>query len=79
MNVQSELNQIFCKVFNDDSIVISGNMTSANIDGWDSMSHINLILTVENSFKIQFSQKELMRQRNISDLIRDIEHKLQSH
>jgi acyl carrier protein len=75
MELMEELNQIFCLVFDDDDIRISPEMTANDIDGWDSLSHVNLITTVEARFSIRFSQKELLTQKNIGDLIRDIKLK----
>ena len=70
------LNQIFQLVFDDDTIRISPEMTASDVEGWDSLSHVNLIITIEAKFNIRFSQKELLKQRNVGDLIRDIELKL---
>lgn len=75
-HVWDELNNVFCEVFSDDSIHISGKMTSNDIDGWDSMSHLNLILAIENKFNINFTQRELMKQRDVSDLFEDIKSKI---
>lgn len=75
MDVITELNRIFCQVFDDDDISISPEMTANDIDGWDSLSHVNLVTTVEARFNIRFSQKELLTQKNIGDLIRDIRNK----
>jgi acyl carrier protein len=76
MEVITELNRIFCQVFDDDDIMITPDMTANDVDGWDSLSHVNLITTVEASFKIRFNQKELLTQKNVGDLIRDIEKKM---
>lgn len=70
------LNQIFCMVFDDDAIQITPDMTANDVDGWDSLSHINLITTIEAKFNIRFTQKELLKQRNVGDLITDINRKL---
>ena len=70
------LNQIFRMVFDDDAIQILPEMTANDVDGWDSLSHVNLIVAVENSFKIRFTQKELLTFKNIGDLYRSIEKKL---
>lgn len=74
--IKLKLNQVFCQVFRDDTLVISKEMSSAHIDGWDSMSHVNLILEVEDTFQIEFSKKELMKQKNIGDLLSNIQTKL---
>lgn len=63
-------------VFDDDTIQIRPDMISNDVDGWDSLSHVNLIITIEAKFNIRFTQKELLGQRNVGDLIADIEQKL---
>lgn len=63
-------------VFDDDSIQIHPAMTANDVDGWDSLSHVNLITTIEAKFGIRFSQKELLKQKNVGDLITDIDRKL---
>lgn len=76
MSTIETLNQIFQMVFDDDTIQIRLDMTANDVDGWDSLSHVNLVTTIEAKFGICFTQKELLKQRNIGDLINDIEHKL---
>jgi acyl carrier protein len=76
MEAITELNRIFCQVFDDDDIVITPGMTANDVDGWDSLSHVNLITAVEARFNIRFSQKELLTQKNVGDLIRDVERKI---
>lgn len=76
MTLLDRLNLIFCEVFDDDDIKIVPGMTANDVDGWDSLSHVNLIVTIETKFNIRFSQKELLKQKNIADLIADIERKL---
>lgn len=76
MTTVETLDQIFCMVFDDDTIQIRPDMTANDVDGWDSLSHINLIITIEAKFKIRFTRKELLKQRNVGDLITDIERKL---
>jgi len=51
-------------------------MTANDVDGWDSLSHINLIVAVESAFKIRFNQKELLTFKNIGDLLASIESKI---
>lgn len=70
------LNEIFRVVFDDDSIQIKPEMTANDIDGWDSLSHVNLITAVEARFKIRFTQKELLTLKNIGDLYKTIESRI---
>ena len=75
MELQDRLNQIFCEVFDDDDIKITPEMTANDVEGWDSLSHVNLIVAVESRFKIKFSQKELLTFKNIGDLLNGIRSK----
>lgn len=75
MELQDRLNQVFRRVFNDDDINITCEMTAADVSGWDSLSHINLIVAVENEFKITFTNKEVMSFGCIGDLLRCLEQK----
>lgn len=73
METISLLNQIFRQVFDDEEINIVPETTADDVDGWDSLSHVNLILAVETYFKVRFSSKELLRMKNVGDLVRAIE------
>jgi len=76
MTTQEKLNTIFCTVFDDNDIVITPATTANDVDGWDSLSHVNLIVAVEASFGIRFSQKELLTLKNVGDLLNCITRKL---
>ena len=75
MNTLERLNTVFCEVFDDSELRISPQMTASDVDGWDSLSHINLILAVESEFGIRFSQKELLSLKYVGDLVNSIEDK----
>lgn len=76
MELKEQLNEIFCEVFDDDDIRISEETTANDVDGWDSLSHVNLIVTIESKFNIRFSQKELLTFKNVGDLLAAIRGKL---
>jgi acyl carrier protein len=76
MSAMEDLNAVFCKVFDDESIRLKPEMTANDIDGWDSLSHVNLIVAVETKFKIRFNQKELLTFKNVGDLLHSIESKM---
>ena len=76
MDTKQILNGVFQLVFEDDTIHIADEMTADDIDGWDSLSHVNLIVAVETQFKIRFNQKELLTFKNVGDLLRSIERKI---
>ena len=67
-DVNQQLTGIFRDVFDDDSIVIKPELTADDIDEWDSVSHVRLLLTVERAFGIRFSAAEAGRLKNVGDL-----------
>ena len=76
MELQERLNRIFCEVFDDDDIKIAPEMTANDVGGWDSLSHVNLIVTIESRFNIRFTQKELLTFKNVGDLLNSIRSKI---
>lgn len=59
---------IFCEVFDDDSIILTDETTAADIDGWDSVEHFNLIAAVENAFSMRFQMKEVSTMKNVGEM-----------
>lgn len=77
MTTMETLLDVFRLVFDDNTIQLRPEMTANDVDGWDSLSHVNLILAVEAKFKIRFTQKELMTLKNVGDLHNTIAAKMQ--
>ena len=63
------LNGVFREVFDDDSITVTDATTAADIDGWDSLMHITLISAVEDEFDISFQMKEVVKMKNVGDMV----------
>ena len=76
MNIVTPLTEIFREVFDDDEVTLSSEMTADDVDGWDSLSHVNLIVTIETRFNIRFNQKELLTFKNVGDLLASIGNKI---
>jgi acyl carrier protein len=76
MDMLAELTPIFFEVFDDDSIVITRQTTANDIDAWDSLSHMNMVMAVELKFGIRFALGELQTLKNVGDLIDLTEKKL---
>ena len=62
------LTPIFREVFDDDSIELSDELTAADVDGWDSVEHFNLISEIESTFKMRFKMKEVSGMKNVGEL-----------
>ena len=71
---------MFQDVFGDDTIVIEDSMTAADIDGWDSLMHINLIVALEKRFKVRFATAEMSglkdEDQNVGTLLQLLARKL---
>ncbi len=76
MNVTEELTAIFREVFDDEGIQLTPELTADDVEGWDSLSHVNLIIAIEMKFKIEFTQKEIRSFANVGEMIACIESKL---
>ena len=66
--IYSRLEEVFEDVF-DEHIHLTPVLSAENVDGWDSLTHIRLILTVEKTFKVKFPTSEIGKLRNVGDLV----------
>jgi acyl carrier protein len=63
------LSRVFEQVFDDDAIKVTPQLTAKDVDGWDSLTHIRLILSVEKAFKIKFTNSEITNLENVGELV----------
>lgn len=75
--ITEKLAAVFHEVFNDNSIVLSDEMTANDVENWDSLTHMLMISKVEEVFSIKFKLKELNKLKSVGDLIGTVEAKLQ--
>ena len=64
-----QLIPIFKEVFNDDDLIIAKSTDAKDVDGWDSLAHIRLIVAIEKSFKLRFSAAEISDNEIVLSLI----------
>ncbi len=67
-DILAELTIVFKEVFDDDSIQITRATTAADVADWDSLTHIELIVAVEQYFNIQFKSLDLKKLDSVGDL-----------
>jgi acyl carrier protein len=60
-DLHQTLQDIFREVFDDEQLVLDRSLTSADVPGWDSMAHLNLIIAVEAAFGVRFATAEISR------------------
>lgn len=75
VDIYRQLEETFRRVFNDDTIVLTPETTADDVPGWDSISYINLIVSIEHTFGVQFTSAELSSFRNVGELVDRLEEK----
>ena len=73
--VFERLNKVFRDVFDDDDITVTETTTSADIDDWDSLEHINLVAAVEQEFGMKFTMGQVVTMKNVGEMVDIILHK----
>lgn len=73
-----ELQEIFREVFDDASLVITPETSAMDIEAWDSLSHLRLVMAMEAEFRIQFDFEELNALRNVGEMMVMIQQKRDS-
>jgi acyl carrier protein len=67
------LNQVFQQVFDDDELQVTPQTTAKDVEGWDSLMHVTLIVNVEKAFDVKFSSSEVAALQNVGELLKLIE------
>lgn len=67
--VYLRLNNIFKEVFDDQSIEVNDSTTSNDIEDWDSLEHINLIVAIEDEFGMKFKMSEVTGVKNVGETV----------
>ncbi len=75
-DIYARLSSVFHDVFDDDSLVVSPELTAADVPDWDSLSHIRLMLTVQKTFDIKISAAQAANLQNVGELAALIRAKL---
>ena len=67
--VMGLLHPIFRDVFDDDELVIEAKTTANDIDGWNSLTHIRLVISREKALDLQFTAAEISELENVGEMI----------
>ncbi len=71
-----QIQDIFRDILDDEEIVLTETSTADNVEGWDSLTHIQLIVAIEKKFKIKFTSKEILSWKNVGELVDSLASKL---
>ncbi len=67
--VYEKMNEIFRNVFDDESITLSDETNAEDIEDWDSLEQINLIVAIENEFEMMFDMAEVADLANVGEMV----------
>ena len=74
--IYTKLTEIFRDIFDDDNLLVTPELTAADVDEWDSLNHIRLVLSVERAFSMTFSAAQVDRLKNVGEFAELIGSKL---
>lgn len=75
-NIQDQVQDIFRDILEQESLTLTSATTASDVDGWDSLTHIQLIVAIEKRFKVKFSSKEILSWKNIGELLDSLHTKV---
>ena len=75
-DIVDKLNTVFRSVFLDDDIQVRDSMTAADVEAWDSLNNVRMLVAVEQSFGFKFSTLEIEDLKNVGELIGLISKKI---
>lgn len=66
--IYSRLTDVFREVFDDETLTLQPTTGAADIEDWDSLSHVQLIVAVEQEFGVRFTSREILKWRNVGEM-----------
>ncbi|MCT4600347.1 MAG: acyl carrier protein [Marinifilaceae bacterium] len=76
MKTLEEITEIFKEELKDDSVELTRESTAADVDGWDSITNTNIVYAIEQKYSIRFKLREILKLKNVGDLVDTINKKL---
>lgn len=64
-----EINKIFCDIFDDDNLLVTEDTTANDIEEWDSLAHIRIMMTISKRFHVKLSMEEMAQINRVGDIV----------
>ena len=68
-DILQQVNEVFIDVLDNEDIKLINDTTAEDIEEWDSLSHIQLVVSIEKRFKIRFTSSEIQSWKNVGEMI----------
>ena len=72
----AKINDVFQRVFDDDELKIDRSTSAKDVEGWDSLMHVTLLINIEKAFGVKFKSSEVAALKNVGELVDLLEAKL---
>ncbi len=76
VEILENVKAVFIDVLDNEDIELSDETTAKDVDDWDSLNHIQLIVGIEKKFKIRFTSQEIQSWKNVGEMLNAIQAKL---
>lgn len=77
MEIKERLQEIFRDIFDDEELEIREDMSAKDIEDWDSLAQINLIIAIEKEFGVKFNLEEVSKLKNIGEILTYLKIKIE--
>lgn len=74
--ILQQVNVVFIDVLDNDKIVLKNETTANDVDEWDSLNHIQLVVAIEKAFKVRFASREIQSWKNVGEMVDSISTKI---
>lgn len=72
----AKINDVFQRVFDDDELSIDRSTSAKDVEGWDSLMHVTLLINIEKAFGVKFKSSEVASLKNVGELVDLLDAKL---
>ena len=76
MDIMEKVQEIFRDILDLEDLILDGKTSADDLEEWDSLAHINIIIAIELEFKTKFALGEIQELKNVGDMIELIKSKI---